>query len=220
MVRRAAWVLFAACSGAASPQTTPSNRAEPRAPVSVPVSPPDADDDGIPDASDRCPHEPEDYDAFEDDDGCPDPDNDRDGVLDAADNCPYQAGPVANRGCVTPCSVFVSSTDDCFFDPTVFYGKDGVPQPDRVAEIVALVRAHPTVRELIVVGTQADLVARSLGAQLPQTAISIDRRDSGTPNAVTVMIAKQRFDAGHFRAVECTPFGAIYSPARQDNCTL
>lgn len=43
----------------------------------------DLDADGVPDASDRCPDEPEDVDGFEDEDGCVDRDNDRDGVLDA-----------------------------------------------------------------------------------------------------------------------------------------
>jgi hypothetical protein len=32
----------------------------------------DSDADGIPDRFDRCPYEPEDYDGYEDDDGCPD----------------------------------------------------------------------------------------------------------------------------------------------------
>ena len=35
----------------------------------------------------------EDYDGFEDDDGCPEADNDHDGVLDDDDECPDQAGP-------------------------------------------------------------------------------------------------------------------------------
>jgi outer membrane protein OmpA-like peptidoglycan-associated protein len=48
----------------------------------------DRDGDGIADAEDRCPDDPEDKDDFEDSDGCPDPDNDQDGVLDAADRCP------------------------------------------------------------------------------------------------------------------------------------
>jgi len=48
----------------------------------------DSDRDGIPDESDKCPHEPEDYDRFEDDDGCPDVDNDKDGIPDSLDNCP------------------------------------------------------------------------------------------------------------------------------------
>jgi outer membrane protein OmpA-like peptidoglycan-associated protein len=52
---------------------------------------PDRDRDGLPDTSDRCPDEPEDFDGFDDTDGCPDPDNDQDGVLDAADRCPLQA---------------------------------------------------------------------------------------------------------------------------------
>ena len=46
------------------------------------------DDDGLADDVDHCPDDGEDYDDFEDDDGCPDPDNDRDGVVDAVDLCP------------------------------------------------------------------------------------------------------------------------------------
>ncbi|MCY1010878.1 OmpA family protein [Nannocystis pusilla] len=43
----------------------------------------DRDADRVPDARDGCPDEPEDVDAFEDEDGCVDRDNDRDGVPDA-----------------------------------------------------------------------------------------------------------------------------------------
>jgi outer membrane protein OmpA-like peptidoglycan-associated protein len=50
----------------------------------------DQDADGLVDAIDGCPTEPEDVDGFSDDDGCPDPDNDADGLLDAADRCPDQ----------------------------------------------------------------------------------------------------------------------------------
>ncbi len=45
----------------------------------------DRDHDGYPDARDGCPGTPEDFDSFEDQDGCPDRDNDGDGVLDAAE---------------------------------------------------------------------------------------------------------------------------------------
>ncbi len=48
-----------------------------------PVDPGDVDADGVANAIDRCPDEPEDVDRFEDEDGCVDRDNDRDGVLDA-----------------------------------------------------------------------------------------------------------------------------------------
>jgi outer membrane protein OmpA-like peptidoglycan-associated protein len=51
---------------------------------------PDNDKDGILDADDKCPNEPEDKDGFEDEDGCPDPDNDKDGILDADDKCPNE----------------------------------------------------------------------------------------------------------------------------------
>ncbi|MCA9520214.1 MAG: OmpA family protein, partial [Myxococcales bacterium] len=50
----------------------------------------DRDGDGIPDAHDKCPDQPEDFDGFEDDDGCPDPDNDQDGIPDHLDKCPNQ----------------------------------------------------------------------------------------------------------------------------------
>jgi OmpA-OmpF porin, OOP family len=59
----------------------------------------DRDGDGIKDDVDRCPDEPEDFDDFEDEDGCPDPDNDRDGILDRDDQCPNEPGPVENNGC-------------------------------------------------------------------------------------------------------------------------
>ncbi len=52
--------------------------------------PADSDNDGIADASDACPLEPEDFDAFEDEDGCPDLDNDGDGVADVDDACPLE----------------------------------------------------------------------------------------------------------------------------------
>jgi len=59
----------------------------------------DSDHDGIINGKDRCPDQAEDYDGFEDDDGCPEADNDHDGVLDDDDECPDQAGPRNNDGC-------------------------------------------------------------------------------------------------------------------------
>jgi outer membrane protein OmpA-like peptidoglycan-associated protein len=50
----------------------------------------DRDGDGIPDDVDKCPNEPEDFDGFEDADGCPDPDNDKDGIPDVVDKCPNE----------------------------------------------------------------------------------------------------------------------------------
>ncbi|HEY8078606.1 MAG TPA: OmpA family protein, partial [Labilithrix sp.] len=61
----------------------------------------DNDLDGIPDAKDKCPNEPEDLDGFQDDDGCPDPDNDNDTVKDVDDECPNTPGQPggAHPGC-------------------------------------------------------------------------------------------------------------------------
>jgi outer membrane protein OmpA-like peptidoglycan-associated protein len=60
-------------------------RGEPVKPVVV-VG--DRDGDHIPDDKDQCPDRPEDYDGFQDADGCPDIDNDNDGILDQFDKCP------------------------------------------------------------------------------------------------------------------------------------
>jgi outer membrane protein OmpA-like peptidoglycan-associated protein len=48
----------------------------------------DRDGDGIKDDVDQCPDDPEDFDGFKDEDGCPDPDNDNDGIPDVDDRCP------------------------------------------------------------------------------------------------------------------------------------
>ncbi len=67
----------------------------PEAPVEPPqkvvVADGDKDSDGVKDADDLCPNDPEDLDAFKDADGCPELDNDNDGVNDSADRCGMQA---------------------------------------------------------------------------------------------------------------------------------
>lgn len=51
----------------------------------------DFDGDGLVDRDDGCPFAAEDFDGFDDLDGCPDPDNDLDGLTDAVDVCPLEA---------------------------------------------------------------------------------------------------------------------------------
>src|SRR4051812_17325147 len=65
-------------------------RLSPRDKCVAPLLPPDMDHDGILDAVDKCPTEPEDKDGFEDTDGCPDLDNDKDGIPDKTDKCPNE----------------------------------------------------------------------------------------------------------------------------------
>jgi hypothetical protein len=51
----------------------------------------DEDLDTVSDRTDACPSQPEDFDGFEDTDGCPELDNDHDQIADAADACPNVA---------------------------------------------------------------------------------------------------------------------------------
>ena len=51
----------------------------------------DRDGDGFPDDKDKCPDQAEDFDGFQDFDGCADLDNDQDGIPDVNDLCPDQA---------------------------------------------------------------------------------------------------------------------------------
>jgi hypothetical protein len=66
----------------------------------------DRDGDGIPDDVDACPTLPEDFDGFEDDDGCPEADNDDDGIVDSVDACPDVPGVASpdprHNGCPDP----------------------------------------------------------------------------------------------------------------------
>ncbi len=77
------------------------------APPELPPAPPgDRDGDGILDPVDACTEVPEDFDDFQDDDGCPEPDNDSDGILDEPDQCPNEPedfdGWLDDDGCPDP----------------------------------------------------------------------------------------------------------------------
>ncbi len=50
----------------------------------------DSDGDGIRDFEDKCVDNAEDFDRYEDDDGCPEDDNDGDGLIDGKDDCPNE----------------------------------------------------------------------------------------------------------------------------------
>jgi OOP family OmpA-OmpF porin len=103
----------------------------------------DRDGDGYKDDVDKCPDEPEDFDGFQDADGCPDPDNDQDGILDVDDKCPNNPenmnGIEDHDGC--PEGVdgdrdgdgIPDSKDKCPNDPEDrdgFQDADGCPDPD------------------------------------------------------------------------------------------
>lgn len=103
----------------------------------------DRDGDGYKDDVDQCPDEPEDFDNFADEDGCPDPDNDRDGILDDDDECPLvpedRDGDADEDGCPEGNSGdrdgdgILDEVDECPDDPEDrdgFQDEDGCPDPD------------------------------------------------------------------------------------------
>ena len=99
----------------------------------------DRDGDGIKDDVDKCPDDPEDYDDFEDEDGCPDLDNDKDGIPDELDHCPNDPGPESNHGCPEHKTHdrdgdgIPDELDKCPDDPEDFDGfedEDGCPELD------------------------------------------------------------------------------------------
>jgi outer membrane protein OmpA-like peptidoglycan-associated protein len=97
----------------------------------------DSDGDGILDDVDECPQDAEDFDGFQDEDGCPDLDNDGDGVLDVSDGCPNDAEDIDGfedeDGCPDPDNDgdgILDADDQCPDEP----GKpenNGCPDPDR-----------------------------------------------------------------------------------------
>jgi len=103
----------------------------------------DADRDGYKDDVDACPNDPEDFDDFQDAEGCPDPDNDQDGILDIDDECPLipedHDGDSDDDGCPEgdegdrDGDGIPDSIDQCPDDPEDFDGFEdtgGCPEPD------------------------------------------------------------------------------------------
>lgn len=91
----------------------------------------DRDGDGIPDVADACPDEPEDFDEFEDDDGCPDLDDDADGILDVDDACRLEPedhdGFEDDDGCPDPDNdqdSILDRDDACPDEPEIVNGVD------------------------------------------------------------------------------------------------
>jgi outer membrane protein OmpA-like peptidoglycan-associated protein len=100
----------------------------------------DRDRDGILDAADACVDVPEDVDAFEDVDGCPDLDNDKDGIVDSDDKCPNDPEDADSfedwDGCVDPdndADGIRDTQDKCPNEPEdmdSWEDADGCPDPD------------------------------------------------------------------------------------------
>lgn len=108
------------------------------------VTDPDPDEDRILSEVDDCPEVAEDYDQFEDDDGCPEKDNDADRILDLDDKCPLEPedrdGFQDADGCPDEDNDkdgIADASDGCpndAEDTDSFEDADGCPDPDNDAD--------------------------------------------------------------------------------------
>jgi OmpA-OmpF porin, OOP family len=81
-------IVARANAQAAYDLSPPSKCSERRFTIEPVPTPGDRDGDGILDPADSCPDQPENYQGYQDDDGCPDdPDTDGDGIPDSKDAC-------------------------------------------------------------------------------------------------------------------------------------
>ena len=123
--------------------------AEPNANAALFLSPPehcteqpgDTDHDGYVDNEDECPRDPENYNGYRDEDGCPDdPDTDGDGVADSADACVLDPedvdGYLDQDGCPetdNDLDTILDANDQCPTepeDPDGYEDEDGCPDLD------------------------------------------------------------------------------------------
>lgn len=154
----------------------------------------DRDHDGINDKEDACPDDPEDFDNFEDWDGCPEPDNDQDGILDVVDQCPNDPedkdGFKDDDGCPDPDNDndgILDINDKCPNDPEDFNGyedEDGCPEGGKPIEVKRFtledLRFKPDSSELVE-GYYASL--EKAGEQLkehPEITVTIEGHAAST----------------------------------------
>lgn len=103
--------------------------------------PGDRDGDGYLDNEDQCPDEPETWNGFKDEDGCPDdPDTDGDGITDSIDQCPLEPEDIDGFQDDDGCPDFdndadgiLDTADKCPNEPEDYDGfedSDGCPDLD------------------------------------------------------------------------------------------
>jgi outer membrane protein OmpA-like peptidoglycan-associated protein len=113
----------------------------------VEAAPGDRDGDGYLDPVDKCPDKPENFNGFQDEDGCPDdPDTDGDGIPDSIDQCVLDPedkdGYLDTDGCPEPdndLDGIPDVSDKCPNEPEDFDGfedQDGCPDPDNDKDTV------------------------------------------------------------------------------------
>jgi uncharacterized protein (TIGR03382 family) len=100
----------------------------------------DADGDGIADNLDKCPTQPEDFDGFQDDDGCPDRDNDSDKI---ADRVPGPGGPLTLEQVIT-----LPAPIEFKFDTAIMLPGAEI----YLRQVLVVLQQHPEVQKLEIQG--------------------------------------------------------------------
>ena len=131
----------------------------------------------MPDSRDDCPNEAEDFDGFEDDNGCPDLDNDEDGFVDSRDECPGQ-----------PRTSMASRTDGC---PNLDNDQDGFLdtvddclQQRKTSTLTWTMTAAPTRHRVRSTGSSA-----SRRSPVPPGSARLKRSTYGTLDVIRAMEA-------------------------------
>jgi outer membrane protein OmpA-like peptidoglycan-associated protein len=158
----------------------------------------DCDGDGIYGRADKCWRDPEDFDGFEDEDGCPDPDNDGDGFLDIHDKCPDEAedfdGDMDDDGCPDvdmDGDGILDMNDKCPREPEDIDGymdDDGCPDPDNDGDGV------PDARDKCP-NTQAGVEVGPDGCPLPKVELVAVMINFAYDSDTITPVAAEKLDA-------------------------
>src|SRR5687767_13102044 len=177
----ARWAILLFIGLACAPNRPPSVETAPAAPSTVDVEPKssssvplakpskprlgsagDRDGDGVADEKDKCPDDPEDFDGFQDADGCPDPDNDKDGILDVNDKCPNEPETVNGfqdeDGCPDKGLVIIDKDNILILKKIKFRVNSAeiLPESNEILDAVATTVLHHPEFTLIEVAGHAD----------------------------------------------------------------
>lgn len=152
-------------------------------PVVVPPPNPDPDGDGILSEADSCPDDAEDYDGFEDSDGCPELDNDKDTLADADDACPNHAedkdGFEDEDGCPDPDNDrdgLADTVDQCPDEAEVINGtEDDDGCPDEGKPLVLIGKNKLVIQDKVYFAHNKDVILERSATLLDQVAKTLER---------------------------------------------
>ncbi len=159
---------------------------------------PDTDKDGYYDPFDKCPDNAEDFDDFEDEDGCPDKDNDGDGIFDTVDQCPDEPETIngidEDDGCPEEALVEVQETrilggEHIYFDFGLARVKSASDK--LLKQLANLLDVHPEYKVITIEGN-----ADSTGSESYNKELSVKRAEK-----VKEKLVKFNVDANRLKII-------------------